>query len=404
MKILHTSDWHIGHRLLEQSQQYEQERFFDWLLEYIRSNSIDILLVAGDIFDTAYPSSQSMTMFYDFLGNIVKKTDCQHIVITAGNHDSPGTLEAPKELVKYFSINMIGKADEDIKNEILKLNVKDEKAVIAAVPYLRDRDIRLAVAGEDFDTIEKKYRTALIKHYWKTAGEIEQVCKNNCVKIAMGHLFAIGAEQSDSEQRIYAGGLGDIAADDFPETFDYIALGHLHQAQKVGGKEHIRYSGSPIPYSFGEAKSDKKVIVIETANGKITNIENVDIPLFRDMFSATGSLAEIKGKLENINGKREEIESWVEIILDNDKDPSASYADVNTLIDGMRLKVLNVKLKNTVTVTGLEKLTDDDKKLNDLQPLDVFEKKCQEEGINLREEPELLDAFNEILNLVNETE
>ena len=404
MKILHTSDWHLGHRLHEQLQDYEQEMFLEWLLKYIDDNDIDVLLVSGDIFDTAYPSAQSLTLFYDFLGNLLRNTGCKHVVVTAGNHDSPGTLEAPKELMRYFSINMIGKAGEDISGEILPLKVNDEELVVAAVPYLRDRDIRRAVTGITFDEIEQRYRTALTNHYQKIAEAIEENENPGSLKIAMGHLFAIGAQPSESEQRIYVGGLGDIAAADFPETFDYIALGHLHRPQMVGGKEHIRYSGSPYILSVSETEYEKKVVVIETENNTIQAINEITVPKFRHVYRITGKLDECRSKLEKINARNETPEPWVDIILDNSNDPGVGYQDINTIVEGMNLKVLNARLASIKQDTGIEQLIEEDKKLNDLKPVDIFKQKCEESGFNLEQQPEIFDAFNEILNQVTEKE
>ena len=402
MKILHTSDWHLGHRLHEQSQQYEQEKFLEWLLRYIDENGIDVLLVSGDIFDTAYPSAQSMTLLYDFLGKLLRNTTCKHIVVTAGNHDSPGTLEAPKELMRYFSINMIGKAGENVKDEILSLKVNDEELIVAAVPYLRDRDIRRAVTGLTFDEIEQRYRTALINHYREIAKAIEENQNPDSLKIAMGHLFAIGAQTSESEQRIYMGGLGDIAANDFPKTIDYIALGHLHRPQRVGGKEHIRYSGSPYILSVSETGYEKKVVVIETKNNVIQRIDEVTIPNFRPVYRITGKLEECRNQLEKINNQNQVAEPWVEIVLDNSDDPTTGYQDINTIVEKMNLKVLNVKLKTVKQLAGIEQLIEDDQNLNDLNPSDIFKQKCAESEFNLDQQPEIVDAFNEILNLVIE--
>lgn len=404
MKILHTSDWHLGHRLHEQLQGFEQEAFLKWLHAYIDENSVDVLLVSGDVFDTAYPSSQSMTLFYDLLGNLLRNTSCKHIVITAGNHDSPGTLEAPKELMHYFSINMIGKAGDDIRDEILSLDVNGEKLTIAAVPYLRDRDIRRAVAGISFDEIEKRYRTALINHYTQIAKDIEQSGEPDSVKIAMGHLFAIGAQQSDSEQRIYVGGLGDIAATDFPAIFDYVALGHLHRPQKVGGMDNIRYSGSPYIMSFSETGYDKKVIVIETKNNMIKEITEVTVPAFRQIYRIKGDIQECENKLRITNNKNEIPGPWIDITLDNSSDPGVGYQDINRIVEGMNLKVLNVKLKDRKQLAGLEQILDEDKKLTGLNPVEVFKKKCEEEGLVLNKESEIFDAFNEILNEIKDND
>src|ERR1035437_5315019 len=140
MKILHTSDWHLGHRLLDQSQYEEQFRFLNWLEEYINDNQVDILLISGDIFDTNVPSTQSQKLYYDFLISL-KKTSCQQVIITGGNHDAPGTINAPRELLKALSIKVVGKVTELIEEGVFEIDISEEKIIVAAVPFLRDQDI-----------------------------------------------------------------------------------------------------------------------------------------------------------------------------------------------------------------------------------------------------------------------
>jgi len=298
MKILHTADWHLGHRLHERSQQEEQALFLDWLKAYIKENEIDVLLLSGDVFDTGVPSSSSQKLYYDFLVSL-RETSCSHIIITGGNHDSPGTINAPKELLNALSVKVVGKAEENIKKEVFKLTVDQEEIVVAAVPYLRDQDIRRALAGESFEELEERYRKALVNHYNEVAAHSEEL-KNNCPVIAMGHLFAIGGAISESEQNIYVGNLGHIGAEDFPNCFDYVALGHLHRPQKVGGKEHIRYSGSPVILSFSEIKYNKKIIVLETEAGEISTTTEVEIPRFREIVKVTGTVEECLAVLTTI--------------------------------------------------------------------------------------------------------
>ena len=211
MKILHTADWHLGHRLLEQSQLEEQTLFLNWIENHIIEQKIDVLLISGDVYDTGAPSSQSQKMYYDFLIKL-KKTSCQSVVITGGNHDSPGILNAPREVLQALSINVVGKATENIEDEIFELIINDEKVLIAAVPYLRDGDIRRAVAGETFEELSDKYKTALINHYQESAAHCKAINTDKVPVIAMGHLFAIGGSISDSEQNIYVGSLGHIGA------------------------------------------------------------------------------------------------------------------------------------------------------------------------------------------------
>ena len=316
MKILHTSDWHLGHRLHEHSQHEEQVMFLEWLNDYINTNNIDILLVSGDIFDTGVPSTQSQRLYYDFLVNLTKTT-CKHIIITGGNHDAPGTINAPKELLKSLSVFVVGKASENIKDEVFELSVNNERIIIAAVPYLRDQDIRRAVMGETFEQIGDRYKSALIHHYNDIANYCKTLKTEETPIIAMGHLFVIDGYTSDSEQSIYVGNLGDIGANDFNNTFDYIALGHLHRPQKVGKFNNIRYSGSPYILSFSEVNYEKKIVVIETYNDEIKTINEVNTPCFRDIYCVDGTIEECITELQIISAKKHDLKPWIEVVINS---------------------------------------------------------------------------------------
>lgn len=401
MKILHTSDWHLGHRLHEFSQYEEQLLFLSWLHEYINENGIELLLVSGDIFDSGTPSSQSLKMYYDFLVQI-QKTSCKHIVITGGNHDSPGTLNAPKELLEALSIKVIGKATEDIKDEVFKLSTDKEEIIIAAVPYLRDQDIRRAVAGEAFNELTERYKKALTNHYVQIAEYCDSINDKNTAMIAMGHLFAVGGSISESEQNIYVGSLGHIGAKDFPETFDYIALGHLHRAQEVGERKHIRYCGSPYILSFSEVNSDKKVVCIDTEQNRIRNIKEIDVPKFREVLRVSGNLDACIVQLNSVKSNDYGLKPWVEVVIDNETNTNIGNAEIHKAAEMLDLEVLKVTLKNQRNTMGLEQLIDDSKKIKAISPVDVFKLKCEEQNYNLDENEDMMDAFNEVLNIVRE--
>ncbi len=401
MKLLHTADWHLGHRLHEHSQQEEQQLFLEWLTAQIDVLKIDILLISGDIYDTGVPATQSQKMYYDFLINL-QKTHCSHVVITGGNHDAPGTINAPKALLQALSVHVVGKATENIADEVFELSVGEEEVIIAAVPYLRDQDIRRAVAGETFDQITDRYKTALVTHYTDAATYCKTLQKENTPIIAMGHLFAIGGSTSDSEQNIYVGTLGHIGAEDFPETFDYVALGHLHRPQIVGGYDHIRYSGSPNILSFSEIGYDKKVVILETNNSSIAQIEEVTIPTFRKIYCIKGTLEECIPKLQEIDTSTDILTSWVEVVLDSTSGIQGDNTEITKAIENLNLEVLKVTVKNKRTIQGLEKLIDHSQSVKELSPIEVFKKKCEEQEVNLTEHPELMDAFQEIVQIVRE--
>ena len=397
MKILHTADWHLGHRLHENSQLEEQTLFLKWIENYVNDEKIDVLLISGDIFDSASPSNQSMKMYYNFLMKL-NRTACKSVIITGGNHDSAGILNAPKELLDALSIKVVGKATESIKDEVFEIEVAAEKVIIAAVPYLRDGDIRRAVAGESFEDLTDKYKTALINHYQLAAAQCKLINIKDVPVIAMGHLFAIGGSISDSEQNIYVGTLGHIGAADFPTYFDYIALGHLHRPQVIGGNEKVRYSGSPHILSFSEVNYDKKVLVLMVEENKITNVKDVVVPCFREFYRVTGTMIECMEQFPNMISNGYELTPWVEIIL---KENHTINTDaLKKEAEKYPFEILKITLKKQQTNIGIEELLKNTKSIKELLPTEVFKLKCKEMGVNLEEKPQVLDAFNEVLQAV----
>ena len=157
MKILHTSDWHLGHKLYGRQRYQEPSDFLNWLLEQIEEQEVDALIVAGDIFDSQTPANQSLEMYYRFLSRTANSC-CRHIIIVGGNHDSPTLLNAPRELLHFLNIHVVGRAPENIEEELLVLNDTggSPELMVLAVPYLRDKDIRLSEAGESIGDKQNK--------------------------------------------------------------------------------------------------------------------------------------------------------------------------------------------------------------------------------------------------------
>lgn len=397
MKILHTADWHLGHRLHDQSQIKEQILFLSWIEEYIIDQKIDMLLISGDVFDTGSPSNQSLELYYNFLVKL-KATNCKSIIITGGNHDSPGTLNAPKHILDALSIKVVGKATENIENEVFEIELNNEKVVIAAIPYLRDGDIRRAVSGESFDELTDKYKTALIHHYQAAAKQCKLINTTQAPVIGMGHLFAIGGSVSDSEQNIYVGSLGHIGAEDFPTYFDYIALGHLHRPQIVGNNNKVRYSGSPNILSFSEINYDKKIIVLTIENNKISDIRDTVIPCFRNLYKLTGTIDECINKFSTIISNSYALTPWVEITL---KEKSTVNTDsLKTEAEKYDFDILKIALKNERRYKGIEELLSETKSIKELLPTEVFKLKCKEMNYDLEKNSKIWDAFNEVLQSV----
>ena len=269
LTLLHTSDWHLGRRLYGKPRYDEFKQFLDWQLQTLREQKVDVLLIAGDIFDTTAPSNQAQNLYYDFLSQVCH-TDCRHVIIVAGNHDSASFLEAPKQLLKAFNIHIIGSMTDSPTDEVITLSDKlgQPELIVMAVPYLRDRDVRTVGNGERLDDKERKLAQGIKAHYAQIAdiaiaqqAQLQAKYKRSIPIVATGHLFTVGGQtmEGDGVRDLYVGSLGSIGAEIFHPHIDYVALGHLHIPQVVGGQPHIRYAGSPIAMGFGESRQQKQV-------------------------------------------------------------------------------------------------------------------------------------------------
>ena len=276
LKILHTADWHIGQYFFGYDRKEEHTFFFDWLKRVIKEQQADVLLVAGDIFDSPNPSAESQKIYYHFLREVTTDNPNLQIVIIAGNHDSAGRLEAPNPLLEEMNVHVRGSVRKTEEGEIdcqqlfVPLSKDGEiKAWCIAVPYLRQGDYPNAAS----------YSKGVAALYDQLYTELQQVKEKDLPVVVMGHLQATGSEvsENDRSERTIIGGLECIS----PEVFDkkdivYTALGHLHKAQRVSGRENVRYAGSPLPMSFSEKYYKQGTNLIEIENNQLKNIERLD--------------------------------------------------------------------------------------------------------------------------------
>ena len=283
MKLLHTADWHIGQLFYEFDRTFEHQRFLEWLLQTLVIQKIDVLLISGDVFDHSNPSANSIRLFYQFLNRATSQNPDLQIIITAGNHDSASRLESPKPLLESLKIHILGivEKDENGNPDYEKLSIpirnnqQEIKAWCLAVPFLRLGDY------PSIPNAENPYSEGVSALYINGYEYIMKHKEANQPVIALGHLHANKAEITDLDrtERIIMGGVEAIAADAFPSELAYVALGHIHKAQRIGGKEHIRYSGSPIPMSFSELNYKHQVIVFELDSEGLQNLESIEIPV-----------------------------------------------------------------------------------------------------------------------------
>ncbi len=404
LKILHTSDWHLGQKFLYKDRFEEHQPALEWLVKLIRQEKIDILIVAGDIFDINNPPNQARQLYYRFLFQL-QSTPCRHVVIVGGNHDSPNMLNAPREILRFLNIHIVGEATPDPKDSIIELkNSHNElEAVIAAVPFLRDRDIKQSFAGEANDARIERIREGL-KNYYK---QMKDLCRGyeqyDIPVLTTGHLYAKGAQASDIQNNIYLGDVENIGAKDFPTFFDYIALGHLHRCQKVGGADTIRYSGSLIPLSFSEIKDDKAVLLIQFEGGKMNNpIQEITVPTFRSLRSIKGTVEEIEKGLTELNEEIQEgqaLSAWVEIQIESDQAFFQAEQHFKAFTAEMPFEIL--KIKSLFNDPSLHSLTEN-VQLEAISPVEVFRKKCTSFGLSEEKMDDIQKTFIELQSWMNE--
>lgn len=426
MNLLHTADWHIGKRLYNENRYDEFEEFLQWMCHTINEYQIDVLIVAGDIFDTMTPSNKAQELYFQFLCQ-VNQTFIKHIIITAGNHDSPSFLDAPKSLLKTINVHIIGTLPDNIKDEVVVLYDNDTPcAIVACVPYLRDKDIRTSYFGETLIEREQNTANGIYNHYKKIADyakSIQDDLKSSYNKtvpiIATGHLFAIGAKNSSTDDGmrniggIYVGTLGAIDSHIFLE-FDYVALGHIHQMQSLI-QNRVYYSGSPIAMGFGESLKTKYVLLVSFGDTAPT-IKPIVVPSFRQLEYITGDIDDIKNQLslikEHTRNNKLSTSSFIKpkpVWLDIEYTGKKVITDLKSQIESHlsnypHLMALSIKDKSK-TQAQYQKIQNS-LTVRELDPYRVFadfiEKKVANQEITDEEQKELLTAYQILFRQITE--
>ncbi|WP_374521184.1 exonuclease SbcCD subunit D [Undibacterium squillarum] len=305
MKLLHTADWHLGHRLHGHERYFEHRSFLDWLLHEISERDIDGLLVAGDIFDTANPSATSWQLFYQFLATLRQQRPHLNVIIIAGNHDSPSKLDAPHELLRSFDLHLIGAIERDadgkLNSEKLVIPLKDRTGAIrawcAAVPFLRSADLRLSEELQNSD--EDRLVAGVAEVYQQVFACINAQRTAGQPVLAMGHAYLQRGELSELSERKVLGGNQHALPLSVFNGADYVALGHLHLAQSLS--EQVHYAGSPLPLSLAEQHYPHQLIELTVTDNQISVSDKIRIPTVVDILRIPATPAPLDDVLAELN-------------------------------------------------------------------------------------------------------
>lgn len=427
MKILHTSDWHLGQSFFTKSRKNEHAAFLKWLLQQVEVHQIDAIIVAGDVFDTGTPPSYARELYHAFIGEL-QGMQCT-LVVLGGNHDSVSVLNESKALLKYLNSHVIASTYGELSEQVITLNDRkgQPSAVLCAVPFIRPRDVLVSEAGQSATDKRQALGDAIKQHYGALYNEAlslrasieekqaEQGSENSAAIpiIATGHLTALGVSQSESVRDIYIGTLEGFDAKGFPPA-DYIALGHIHRPQKVAKTEHIRYSGSPIPLGFDELNTQKQVVLVTFESESTTpTISTLPVPRFQAMEVIKGDLKAIEAainksdaitlasqtddavsELDEVDKALSEFNKTISA-TDNaisSKDPVWLCIEVETedyltdlqqriqgLLEGKNAEILQLKRKRKRTINSLTEKQN--VQLSELSVNDVFEARLALESI-----------------------
>lgn len=403
MRILHTSDWHLGQHFMGKTRQEEHQAFIDWLIQQVREHAVDAVMIAGDIFDTGAPPSYARELYNRLVVELHNAGTS--LILLGGNHDSVATLSESRPLLSYLTTTVVPAVEEDLSQQVQVLKRRDGKpgAIVCAIPFVRPRDVLQSQAGQSAEEKQLSLQEAIHQHY-------QTVYQLACAKrdelglplpiVATGHLTTVGASASESVREIYVGALEAFPTAAFPPA-DYIALGHIHRPQKVGGLEHIRYSGSPIPLSFDEAGQQKEVLLVDLDANGLQAITPLAVPRYQALVSAKGNLAELAAAITDA-AKQGSAERpvWLEVMVKGDDYLSDLQTRIQSITEGLPVEVLRIRRDRGNAVAALQAAAKET--LDELTPFDVFGKRLEQEELDEELRTQLEARYRSIVQSLQE--
>ncbi|MFP5392519.1 MAG: exonuclease SbcCD subunit D C-terminal domain-containing protein [Gammaproteobacteria bacterium] len=411
MRLLHTSDWHLGQSLHQYDRTHEHQCFLDWLLDTIVAEQADALLIAGDVFDTANPSAQAQRQLYRFLRDARVRAPDLDIVLIAGNHDSPGRIEAPGPLLEAHATHVIGHivrgpdGEIDLERLLVPLRGKDGSvgAWCLAVPFLRPGDVpRLEGSDDQPNEGADPYLAGIVELYRRTHALAASRRQPGQAILAMGHCHMVDGQASlESERRIVIGGTEALPAAMFDQGIAYAALGHLHLAQRVGGKEHLRYCGSPLPLSFAETGYRHQILRIDLDDGVARAVTPLMVPRAVELLRIPAQPAPIDDVLATLEALElpdvePQRQPYLEVRVLLDAPEPGLRGRIEAALAGKPVRLAKIEPTRAVrTAAPVDSVLSLDQ-LAQLQPDDIF-RRLYQQRFGEDAPPDQLSAFQELM-------
>ena len=387
MRILHTSDWHLGQHFMGKSRQAEHQSLIDWLLIQVEEHAVDAVLIAGDIFDTGSPPSYARELYSQLVVRL--HTAGVALLLLGGNHDSVATLGESRALLACLSATVIGAAD-DPTAQVVVLPRRGGQGVagcvVCAIPFIRPRDVLQSQPGQSAEDKQLSLQIAIQAHYAAVfaaasihRAALEAALGRKLPLIATGHLTTVGASTSESVREIYVGSLNAFPTTAFP-VVDYIALGHIHQPQMVGGFNHIRYCGSPIPLGFDEVRQQKQVLLVDLDASGLQTITPLPVPRFQALASVSGNLLALDEKIRAAAADgTPERPVWLEVTVAEDDYLADLPARIEAMTQELPVEVLRIRRQRSNAAATLAAAARET--LDELSPHDVFARRLAQEEL-----------------------
>ncbi len=398
MRLLHTSDWHLGQHFMGKSRQAEHQALIDWLLDQVEAQSVDAVLIAGDLFDTGTPPSYARELYNQLVVRLHAAGVA--LLLLGGNHDSPATLNESRELFARLGATVVASAGDDPAAQVVVLPRRGGGAgcVVCAVPFVRPRDVLRSQAGQSADDKQLSLQQAIERHYAAVhaAAQAEiATLPGRLPIVATGHLTTVGASASEAVREIYVGALEAFPTAAFPPA-DYIALGHIHRPQKVGGLEHVRYSGSQLPLGFDEAKQQKEMLLVDLDTDGLQAVTPLPVPRFQGLVAIAGNLDSLSGAIgaAAAEGTRER-PAWLEITVADDDYLADLPARIEALTDGWPVEVLRIRRQRGDAVARLAATAGET--LAELEPDEVFARRLEHEALDDALRAELTGRYSAVV-------
>jgi len=393
----------LGQHFMGKTRQAEHQQFIDWLVDQVVLHRVDALIVAGDIFDTGSPPSYARELYSQMVVSLHNAGT--RLILLGGNHDSVATLGESRPLLSYLSTTVVPAVEADLSRQILVVHDRDGQpsAIVCAIPFIRPRDVLQSQAGQSAEDKQQSLLEAIQQHY-------QAVYRLACTRrdalglplpiVVTGHLTTVGASASESVREIYVGALEAFPTSAFPPA-DYIALGHIHRPQKVGGLEQIRYCGSPIPLSFDEAAQQKEVLLVELDAGGLQAVTPLPVPRFQPLVSIKGNLVELAEAISAVAQQGSAAcPAWLEVVVRGDDYLSDLQTRIQEITAGQPVEVLRIRRERNNAAALLQSAAKET--LDELSPFDVFAKRLEQEELDPELKAHLEARYRSVVDALRE--